>query len=162
MLTELARRRWAATAWRHQRRGPRHGLVPHDHPSWHPSDAARQRPGRDSRDGSAPAAGRRASASSDAGPSAARRSGDAGGADPPRRCAVARALDLQERPAPAAELQAQGHQVSPQLVSALLHAAGDRVQGARQTRQGTQHPDRNAQFEHLAARGKTSRTGASR
>jgi hypothetical protein len=52
----------------------------------------------------------------------------------------------------AAELQAQGHQGSPQLVSELLHAAGYRVQGARKTREGAQHPDRNAQFEHLAAR----------
>ena len=51
----------------------------------------------------------------------------------------------------AAELQAQGHQVSPQLVSELLHAAGDSVQGARQTREGAQHPDRQAQFEHIAA-----------
>jgi hypothetical protein len=51
----------------------------------------------------------------------------------------------------AAELQAQGHQVSPQLVSAWLHAAGYRVQGARKTREGAQHPDRNAQFEHSAA-----------
>jgi len=52
----------------------------------------------------------------------------------------------------AAELQAQGHQVSPQLVSALLHAAGDSLQGTRKTREGGQHPDRNAQFEHIAAR----------
>jgi transposase len=52
----------------------------------------------------------------------------------------------------AAELQAQGHQVSPQLVSELLHAAGYSLQGARKTREGAQHPDRNAQFEHIAAR----------
>ena len=51
----------------------------------------------------------------------------------------------------AAELQAQGHQVSPQLVSELLHAAGYSLQGARKTREGAQHPDRNAQFEHIAA-----------
>jgi transposase len=52
----------------------------------------------------------------------------------------------------AVELQAQGHQVSPQLVSELLHAAGYSLQGARKTREGGQHPDRNAQCEHLAAR----------
>src|SRR4029453_470914 len=52
----------------------------------------------------------------------------------------------------AVELQAQGHQVSPQLVSELLHAAGYSLQGARKTREGAQHPDRNAQFEHIAAR----------
>jgi hypothetical protein len=51
----------------------------------------------------------------------------------------------------AAELQAQGHQVSPQLVSELLHAAGYSLQGARKTREGAQHPDRHAQFEHIAA-----------
>ena len=52
----------------------------------------------------------------------------------------------------ATELQAQGHRVSPQLVSELLHAAGYSLQGARKTREGAQHPDRNAQFEHIAAR----------
>jgi Rhodopirellula transposase DDE domain len=52
----------------------------------------------------------------------------------------------------AAELKTQGHQVSPQLVSELLHAADYRLQGARKTREGGHHPDRNAQFEHLNAR----------
>jgi hypothetical protein len=52
----------------------------------------------------------------------------------------------------ALELQAQGHQVSPQLVSELLHGAGYSLQGTRKTREGAQHPDRNAQFEHIAAR----------
>src|SRR5262249_20374068 len=52
----------------------------------------------------------------------------------------------------AIELRAQGHQVSPQLVSELLHAAGYSLQGTRKTREGSQHPDRNAQFEHIAAR----------
>jgi hypothetical protein len=52
----------------------------------------------------------------------------------------------------AVELQAQGHQVSPQLVSELLQATGYSLQGARKTREGAQHPDRNAQFEHIAAR----------
>lgn len=52
----------------------------------------------------------------------------------------------------AIELRDQGHQVSPQLVSELLHAAGYSLQGTRKTREGSQHPDRNAQFEHIAAR----------
>jgi Rhodopirellula transposase DDE domain len=52
----------------------------------------------------------------------------------------------------ATELQAPGHQVSPPLVSELLHAAGDRVPGARQTRQGAQPPARHAPFEQIAAR----------
>lgn len=52
----------------------------------------------------------------------------------------------------AAELQTQGHHVSPQLVSELLHAADYSLQGTRKTREGRQHPDRNAQFAHLNAR----------
>src|SRR5215216_962481 len=49
----------------------------------------------------------------------------------------------------AAELKTQGHQVSPQLVSELLHTADYSLQGVRKTREGGHHPDRNAQFEHL-------------
>lgn len=52
----------------------------------------------------------------------------------------------------ASELQAQGHMVSPQLVSELLHAADYSLQGTRKTREGGDHPDRNAQFEHISAR----------
>jgi Rhodopirellula transposase DDE domain len=52
----------------------------------------------------------------------------------------------------AEELRAQGHQVSPQVVGNLLHAADYRWQGTRKTREGGKHPDRNAQFEHIAAR----------
>jgi hypothetical protein len=51
----------------------------------------------------------------------------------------------------AAARQAQGHQVSPQLVRAVLHAAGYRLPGARQPREGAQPPDRQAPFEHIAA-----------
>jgi hypothetical protein len=51
-------------------------------------------------------------------------------------------------------LRAQGHQVSPQVVGALLHAADSRWQGARQTRAGGTHPDRQAPFEPSAARGR--------
>jgi len=52
----------------------------------------------------------------------------------------------------AAELKTQGHRVSPPLVSAWRHAADYSVQGARTTREGGQHPDRNAHCEHLNAR----------
>jgi hypothetical protein len=52
----------------------------------------------------------------------------------------------------AVELQAQGHQVSPQLVSELLRNADYSLQGTRKTHEGGKHPDRNAQFEHIAAR----------
>ena len=52
----------------------------------------------------------------------------------------------------AEELRAQGHQVSPQVVGDLLHEADYSLQGTRKTREGGKHPDRNAQFEHIAAR----------
>ena len=52
----------------------------------------------------------------------------------------------------ATELQTQGHKVSAKLVSILLHTAGYSLQGTRKTREGGKHPDRNAQFEHIAAR----------
>ena len=51
----------------------------------------------------------------------------------------------------ATELQAMGHEVSYRLVSRLLHAAGYSLQANRKTREGPQHPDRNAQFEYLNA-----------
>src|SRR5262249_2398411 len=48
-------------------------------------------------------------------------------------------------------LQAQGHQVSPDTVGRLLRGLGYSLQANRKTREGTQHPDRNAQFEHINA-----------
>jgi transposase len=51
----------------------------------------------------------------------------------------------------AAELNREGHQVSHQLVSELLHALGYSLQANRKTREGGQHPDRNAQFEQINA-----------
>jgi len=36
-------------------------------------------------------------------------------------------------------------------VRRLLHAAGYRLQGNCKTREGSSHPDRNAQFEHSKA-----------
>jgi transposase len=49
----------------------------------------------------------------------------------------------------AQELNQQGHQVSHQLVSELLHERGYSLQANRKRREGGEHPDRNAQFEHL-------------
>jgi transposase len=49
----------------------------------------------------------------------------------------------------ATELVHQGHQVSHQLVSGLLHTLGYSLQANRKTREGDAHPDRNAQFEHI-------------
>ena len=48
-----------------------------------------------------------------------------------------------------AELQAQGHQVSRQLVDELLHALGYRLQANRKTLEGSDHPDRDAQFVYV-------------
>jgi len=49
----------------------------------------------------------------------------------------------------AEELRAQGHQIGPQKVSELLHDLDYSLQGTRKTREGSDHPDRNAQFEHI-------------
>jgi transposase len=51
----------------------------------------------------------------------------------------------------AEELVRQGHQVSHQLVSELLHERGYSLQANRKTREGGEHPNRDAQFEHLNA-----------
>ena len=52
----------------------------------------------------------------------------------------------------AAELRRQGHAVSHQTVSAVLKSLGYSLQANRKTREGAKHPDRNAQFEHIAQR----------
>ena len=49
----------------------------------------------------------------------------------------------------AQELTAQGHPVGATKVAELLTQAGYSLQGNRKTREGTQHPDRNAQFEYI-------------
>ena len=46
-------------------------------------------------------------------------------------------------------LQGMGHVVSRQLVAELLAAAGYSLQANRKTREGTTHPDRDAQFRHI-------------
>lgn len=49
-------------------------------------------------------------------------------------------------------LRQQGYQVSHAKVAQLLRAQGYSLQSNRKTREGKQHPDRNAQFEHIARR----------
>ena len=49
----------------------------------------------------------------------------------------------------ATELQAMGHAVSYQVVGELLAASGYRLQANRKTREGSSHPDRDAQFCYL-------------
>src|SRR3972149_5134778 len=50
------------------------------------------------------------------------------------------------------ELAKLGYSASSRLVGGLLHALGYSLQGNRKTVEGNQHPDRNAQFEHINAR----------
>ncbi len=47
------------------------------------------------------------------------------------------------------ELTRVHHRVSVNTVAALLRQAGYSLQANRKTREGTSHPDRNAQFEHI-------------
>jgi hypothetical protein len=50
----------------------------------------------------------------------------------------------------AEELSARGHLVSARTVAMLLHQAGYSLQSTRKTLEGTSHPDRNEQFEHIS------------
>jgi transposase len=52
----------------------------------------------------------------------------------------------------AAALSERGFTVSQKLVGRLLRRLGFSLQANRKTREGTSHPDRNAQFEHINAR----------
>jgi hypothetical protein len=49
----------------------------------------------------------------------------------------------------AQELSLHGHPISARAVAQLLNEAGYSLQGNRKTLEGTAHPDRNAQFEHI-------------
>src|SRR5260370_1397771 len=50
----------------------------------------------------------------------------------------------------AKELAEQGHQVSQRTVCDLLAQLNYSLQSTRKTREGGQHPDRDAQFNHIA------------
>ncbi len=54
----------------------------------------------------------------------------------------------------ARELTSNKRTVSPMTVSRLLRQAGYSLQGNRKTREGSSHPDRNLQFEHINAQTK--------
>jgi hypothetical protein len=49
----------------------------------------------------------------------------------------------------AEELQRQGHPVTDRTVATLLKRAGYSLQSDRKTKEGSSHPDRNAQFEYI-------------
>jgi Rhodopirellula transposase DDE domain len=51
----------------------------------------------------------------------------------------------------ATELSERGHQVSHQTVAELLRVLGYSLQGTRKITEGTDHPDRDAQFSYLNA-----------
>lgn len=48
------------------------------------------------------------------------------------------------------ELQDKGHQISPRTVCTLLNELGYSLQANRKTQEGKDHPDRDAQFQHIA------------
>lgn len=47
------------------------------------------------------------------------------------------------------ELKRQGYSISHTKVSQLLHDMGYSLQGTRKSKEGSSHPDRNAQFEYI-------------
>ena len=51
----------------------------------------------------------------------------------------------------AEELTGQGHRCSPQTAWRLLHGQGFSTQSAARVTEGARHPDRDAQFRHIAA-----------
>jgi hypothetical protein len=51
----------------------------------------------------------------------------------------------------AEELASRGHPVSPRTVGRLLNADGYSLQSNRKTKEGSSHPDRNAQFAYINA-----------
>ena len=51
----------------------------------------------------------------------------------------------------AEELCRQGYRICHRTVASLLHDLNYSLQANRKTREGTKHPDRNAQFEHINA-----------
>jgi hypothetical protein len=52
-------------------------------------------------------------------------------------------------------LTAQGHPISHMKVAQLLHALHYSLQGNAKTKEGKQHPDRDAQFRYIQRRGKS-------
>lgn len=52
----------------------------------------------------------------------------------------------------AAVLSEQGHSISPQTVASLLDELGYSLQGNQKTKEGSGHPDRDAQFRYIQSR----------
>ncbi len=56
-------------------------------------------------------------------------------------------------------LRAQGHRVSHETVAKLLRGLGYSLQANRKTKEGSEHPDRDAQFHHINAVAKSALDG---
>jgi len=83
--------------------------------------------------------------------------------DPELRAALARLVEPVTRGDPQSELRwtsrstrhlastlkKEGHCTSHRMVAALLHEMGYSLQANRKTKEGTSHPDRNAQFDYI-------------
>ena len=52
----------------------------------------------------------------------------------------------------ARELRTQGYNVGPTTIRGMLHKLGYSLQANRKTREGKEHPDRDAQFQHINKR----------
>jgi hypothetical protein len=52
----------------------------------------------------------------------------------------------------AQELRTQGYNVGPTTIRGMLHKLGYSLQANRKTREGKEHPDRDAQFQHINKR----------
>jgi len=50
------------------------------------------------------------------------------------------------------ELRTQGYHVGPTTIRGMLHKLGYSLQANRKTREGKEHPDRDAQFQHINKR----------
>jgi hypothetical protein len=60
---------------------------------------------------------------------------------------------------PQTTLRGQGYQVGRTKIADVLKTLGYSLQGNRKTREGKDHPERDAQFEHIAKRVKAYRNG---
>ena len=60
----------------------------------------------------------------------------------------------------AQELVSQGHKTSATMVAKLLKGLNYSLQGNKKTKEGSSHPDRNAQFEHINKRVKQEMAAA--
>ena len=58
------------------------------------------------------------------------------------------------------ELVSQGYRVGRTTISNILRSLGYSLQGNRKTREDIDHPDRNAQFEHIARRVRACQRGS--